>query len=75
MMALPLSNDINKSHKWFVVGGIVQLLLASSCWPLPGYTENFFLSKIIKLKIILTENNNNNYFIITNEHKISMNFI
>ena len=45
MMALPLSNDINKSRKWFVVGGFVQLLLTSSCWPLPGCIEDFFLSK------------------------------
>ena len=45
MMALPLSNDINKSRKWFVVGGFKQLLLTSSCWPLPGCIEDFFLSK------------------------------
>ena len=44
MIALPLSNDINKSLKWFVVGGFVQLLLASSCWPQPGCID-FFLSK------------------------------
>lgn len=41
-----LSNDINKSRKWFVVGGFAQLLLTSSCWPLPGCIEDFFLSSV-----------------------------